>query len=147
VAAAGPASEAGQAASLPGACHHRVGSLSTKPGRGPAASSMSCSDKISRWNALGMQGGLLALLIAPVYLDAIVLSTELPEAVWIALCGRGCDLQHQLVAPYAVHFPEIVQTTKMFEGSRDVVQVVNRDRVGTAVMWYSFFDMGCTCWK
>jgi tRNA-specific adenosine deaminase 1 len=49
-----------------------VGVVRHKPGRGPEATCVSCSDKIARWTALGLQGSLLARLIeTPVRLDGL----------------------------------------------------------------------------
>ena len=46
--------------------------MRTKPGRGPPTNSMACSDKILRWNVLGIQGALLSLLVPPIYVDTVV---------------------------------------------------------------------------
>ena len=59
---------------LPGAEYHRVGGLRTKPGRGERTLSLSCSDKILKWNILGLQGSLCShLLRDSVYLDCFVI--------------------------------------------------------------------------
>ncbi|XP_018670088.2 tRNA-specific adenosine deaminase 1-like isoform X2 [Ciona intestinalis] len=53
--------------------YHCVGSLRTKPGRGERTTSMSCSDKILKWNLMGWQGHLLTLLVSePIHMKYII---------------------------------------------------------------------------
>ena len=57
-----------------GSLYHATLALRTKPGRGDRTMSMSCSDKIARWNILGIQGALLChLLEHPIYIATITL--------------------------------------------------------------------------
>ncbi|XP_065755115.1 tRNA-specific adenosine deaminase 1 isoform X4 [Phocoena phocoena] len=76
----------------PGAAYHQVGLLRVKPGRGDRTCSMSCSDKLARWNVLGCQGALLMhFLEEPIYLSAVVIG-KCPysqEAMQRALIGRS----------------------------------------------------------
>lgn len=49
------ADETRQDPRLPGTAYHAIGAVRTKPGRGDRTLSVSCSDKLYRWHASGVQ--------------------------------------------------------------------------------------------
>ena len=76
---------------LPGTEHHLPGVLRTKPGRGDRTLSMSCSDKLAKWNILGIQGSLIMnFLEKPIYISRVVIgkSPFCPGAMQRALLDR-----------------------------------------------------------
>jgi tRNA-specific adenosine deaminase 1 len=78
-----------------------LGRLRTKPGRidSPFSSSMSCSDKIARWNYLGWQGGLLSLFMEPVWMDHLVVGDYFDEHhLKRSLCDRT-DGHQPMISP------------------------------------------------
>lgn len=102
-----------------------VGVLRTKPGRVDSEPTMcmSCSDKIARWNILGLASALVAPFLAPIYLSSVI-TEELfdAEALERALFKRlkiGCeDLS---LDPYKLHRVGVYSTDIIFEHSKDEV--------------------------
>lgn len=119
----------------PGAAYHQVGLFRVKPGRGDRTCSMSCSDKLARWNILGCQGALLMhFLEEPIYLSAVVIG-KCPysqEAMQRALTGR-CQNILALPKGFGVQEVKLQQSTLLFEQSRCAVQAKRADGPGRLV--------------
>ncbi|KAI8138465.1 adenosine deaminase/editase [Fennellomyces sp. T-0311] len=118
-----------------------LGVLRTKPGRLDSEPTlcMSCSDKLARWNALGIQSAVLSdILEKPIYLESIVIGDLFDQpSLERALYGRMQNLE--LPAPYALHRPKIYHTTESFEASKPVLELKYATVIpsGTAILWIS----------
>ncbi|KIM45922.1 hypothetical protein M413DRAFT_23732 [Hebeloma cylindrosporum] len=107
----------------------RLGVLRTKPGRAdsPPTSCMSCSDKIARWNVLGIQGALGSWFLEPLYIDTVIIG-EVPLDAQPSVkgdCERGLwkrlgNIQG-LPEGFSVNEPEIHFTSIPFAHSRSVL--------------------------
>lgn len=95
--------------------YHIVGVVRTKPGRGDRTLSVSCSDKIMKWCHLGIQGGLLTLLLSkPIYLNSFTIAGGThfcPNALNRALFNR---IEINLPPPYSQNKLLIGQSKELF---------------------------------
>ncbi|XP_014098748.3 tRNA-specific adenosine deaminase 1 [Bactrocera oleae] len=91
------------------AMEQKIGAVRTKPGRGDRTLSMSCSDKLARWNVFGMQGALLDILLAhPIYFETLnfVGCAENEAAIRRAIYDRFIGKQFK-TTKYKIHKPTI----------------------------------------
>uniref|UniRef100_A0A1A9WCD8 tRNA-specific adenosine deaminase 1 n=1 Tax=Glossina brevipalpis TaxID=37001 RepID=A0A1A9WCD8_9MUSC len=87
-----------------------VGAMRTKPGKGERTLSMSCSDKLAKWQIMGVQGALIdVLLTEPIYFETMNfydtnISLEcLERAIWQRFI-KDSDFNHSI---YRLHKPQI----------------------------------------
>lgn len=93
--------------------YHSTGQLRTKPGRGERTLSLSCSDKILKWNLLGLQGSLLSYLLSEnIYLDSFIIADHSfsSDSMERAFYGRAESAE--------VAQPSLLQVDLQFEHGR-----------------------------
>ncbi|XP_055378580.1 double-stranded RNA-specific editase Adar-like [Condylostylus longicornis] len=72
---------------------------------------MSCSDKVCRWNVVGVQGSLLSSVIEPIYFHSLVLGNLLhPVHTFRGICGRVDGIEN-LPPKFKLNKPYLAMTT------------------------------------
>jgi tRNA-specific adenosine deaminase 1 len=80
------------------------------------------SDKLARWNVLGIQSALLTFLFHPIYLSSVTIGDMYDhEAIKRALCQRLSSLEG-LPSSYKLNCPIIAKTDIPFEASKSVLE-------------------------
>lgn len=95
-----------------------TGLLRTKPARNDCEPtlSMSCSDKIARWNILGLCGSILSQVIEPIYIDTLIVGDLFNEMALSRLNSRIASCEFK--APYRINTMTIVHTTISWSHSK-----------------------------
>lgn len=120
----------------------QLGILRTKPGRLDSEPTlcMSCSDKIARWNVLGIQSALLSSMYEPIYLESITVGDMFDQsALERALYARLDIIKDKLILPYKLNQPVIFHTQKPFESSKSNLESLGKYKsiisCSTSVSW------------
>ena len=116
----------------PGIAYHILGALRRKPGRGDPTQSMSCSDKMLRWNMLGCQGALLShFIVHPIHFQSLIICGPLfnKTSVERSMYGR---LHHSDVMfsddvkshGYCLHHPQLFHVDHLSTECHEVLTEV-----------------------
>ncbi|KAF7273778.1 hypothetical protein GWI33_013533 [Rhynchophorus ferrugineus] len=121
--------------------YHILGVVRIKPGRGDPTVSVSCSDKISKWSHMGIQGALLMTFIEnPIYLSTFTIVQNTPfckEALKRALYGRLVNLNLKLP------FGENCMCIKQVDVSFAYCKTNEKQPCPSSIYWFSNGKRSC----
>lgn len=98
----------------PGIEYHIVGVVRTKPGRGDPTLSVSCSDKILRWNCVGIEGALLSIFLSrPIHLSSIIVASH-PSLYCKDAMKRAVIERNDFVKKLCINPPQLLHSSIEF---------------------------------
>lgn len=107
------------------------GKIRIKPGKGDRTMSLSCSDKLARWNIMGIQGCMLSSFMDPIYMTSFILpnGTSFNKvALERAISKRFTKAQQFLIQPFELRHPRVIVASNKIKfpfGKNDYTKRIN----------------------
>ncbi|XP_055810773.1 tRNA-specific adenosine deaminase TAD1 isoform X2 [Solanum dulcamara] len=119
------------------------GTVKRKPGRGDTTLSVSCSDKIARWNVVGLQGALLSYFLEPIYIFSLTIGQSniasktsiIEDDVMRAIHERILPLSNKLMEPFQVNKPLVFVAPIPPEEFQHSETALNTLTCGYSICW------------